>query len=927
MAVMPDFDKAERDLQRLMAAFREVLVELGDGAVADLLPWQQNGHAEDAAAAATSAVANGWPDGLAERMTQAYSIAFQLLHQAEENAVAQIRRRVEAEGRLVSQSGSFEAYLKRLKDLGWTGEALADALAGVSVEPVLTAHPTEAKRASVLHHHRALYRLQVESENQMWTPGERAELDDDIRACLERLWSTGEIFLQKPTITMELENVVHYLSGVFPDVLPWVDRRFRTAWRATGFDPALLEDPARRPRLTFGDWVGGDRDGHPGVTADCTQTTLDRLRCEALDMLARRLTALAAGLSMSPGRQGMDQGVLDRIRSLSEALWPAADAELKRNAEEPWRQFVNLMILALPREGTGAPATGTYVRASELLDDLEILRQGLIAVGARRLAASDVAPLQTLVRTFGFHLAKLDIRQNSAFHDRALTQLLVAAGIDAADFPEWDEKRRLSLLSRELASPRPFTRPGIAAGAEAAAVLECYGVLTRHIARHGADSLGSMIVSMTRGVSDLLVVYLLARETGLLVHENGAAACLLPVVPLFETIDDLERSPAVLEAFLDHPVTRASLALHQRRQGADRPIQQVMVGYSDSNKDGGILASQWGVYRAQAHLTKVGQEHGVGIRFFHGRGGTISRGAGPTHRFIDAIPHGSVDGNFRLTEQGETISQKYANRITAAHNLEVLLAGTIGATLSCSRTDPRSHPLESVMDGLARDSRRAYQALLTADGMMAFYSEATPIDVIEASNIGSRPVRRTGRRTLADLRAIPWVFSWSQARFYLSGWYGVGTALEVLKAQTPEAFAVLATGKRNERWPPLHYMISNVATALMTADIGVMHAYAALVNDAAVRERFLKNILAEYHRTQAMLEEVYDGPLAETRPRVHRALVFRHRALLPLHARQIDLIQRWRALRGDGRDAEAYALLPQLQLSVNAIAAGLGATG
>ncbi|NBC33908.1 MAG: phosphoenolpyruvate carboxylase [Alphaproteobacteria bacterium] len=924
------YDKVERDLGFLMGAFRELLRELGEDRIARALPWHGLSDTPDAAGGETGDPPDGaWQDDNPERLTQAVSIAFQLLTQAEENSIAQERRAMEAEQRLVEENGSWEETFARIRALGVDGETLAAALPGIRVEPVFTAHPTEAKRASVLAHHRALYLLLVERENQMWTPAEQVAIRDAIKASLEHLWRTGEIYLEKPGVETELRNVLHYLRRVFPDVLPWVERRLNSAWAATGFDMAALADPARRPHLSFGTWVGGDRDGHPLVTADITRQTLATLRAEAVDLLHERLGEMAARLSLSEYRQSPPPALLQRIAAMSEGLGPDGADALTRNPREPWRQHVNLMIAALPRAGEDYPREGAYRESADLIADLDLLHASLMAVDATRIAMSDVAPVRTLCATFGFHMAALDIRQNSAFHDRALAQLLVAAGIDGTDFPQWEEGRRLELLNRELASPRPFVHPDIDPGGEAAAAVDCYRVLAAEIARHGRRGIGALIVSMTRSLSDLLIVYLLAREAGLFRFEDGAAICPLPVVPLFETIDDLEHAPDILDRFLAHKVTRASLAWQARRDGLDRPVQQVMVGYSDSNKDGGIAASLWGLYRAQAAMARVGETHGVRIRFFHGRGGTISRGAGPTHRFIRALPHAALLGDLRLTEQGETISQKYANRVTAAYNLELLLAGTVGATLAYGRGDGDSdgHALAPAMDRLAADSRRVYQDLLTRDGFLRFFGLATPIDAIEMSRIGSRPARRTGRRTIADLRAIPWVFSWNQARFYLSGWYGLGTALEALKRDAPESFAGLGACKRARSWGPVEYLVSNAATTVATADPEIMEAYAALVDDAGLRETFLGDILAEYSRARTLIEEIYGEPLSAARPRVHRLVTLRQEALRPLHRHQIELLAQWRDLRARGDEAAAEALMPRLLLTVNAIAAGLGATG
>jgi phosphoenolpyruvate carboxylase len=917
MASRLDAPKIDATLTLLMGSFATVLEGLGEHEVARALPWRERWG--------DGAVAAAWPEAKAESCLQAFSIAFQLLHQAEENAIAQDRRAREVAGGLVQESGSWDQHLARLKADGLDGPAIAAALGELRIEPVLTAHPTEAKRETVLHHHRALYRLLVDLENTMWTPSERAALEAKVTAGIERLWRTGEVYLEKPAVADELRNVLHYLRQVFPTVLPWLEERLQAAWRRANLDPALLADPLARPRLVFGDWVGGDRDGHPLVTAEVTAATLATFRRSALELLDDELTHLAARVSLSAYRQTPPVELARWIATQAAALGQAGAQALARNQEEPWRQAINLLRAALPPAEGEAPK-GAYRQAGELEADLLRVRASLQAIGAERLAQTDVDPVLRLVRTFGFHLARVDIRQNSAFHDRALAQLLTLAGIEGgADFPSWAEPRRRELLARELAVVRPFAHPRDETGPEAAAVLGCYRVLVAEIERHGTGGLGALIVSMTRSAADLFAVFVLARDAGLLRRDGPQVWCPLPVVPLFETIEDLRAAPEILDAFLREPIVRHSL---ERQADDGEPVQQVMIGYSDSGKDGGFAASFWALYRAQRALADVGARHGVRIRFFHGRGGTIGRGAGPNHRFLAALPPGTLGGDLRVTEQGEIIAQKYANRVTAVNHLELLLAGTLGRTLRDRRGGEDPAPLPEIMDRLAETSLRAYRALVEAPGFLSFFECATPIDAIEQSRIGSRPARRTGQRTLQDLRAIPWVFAWNQARFVLPGWFGLGTALQTLVDEAPEAFDALLRAKAGDgdRWAPFHYMASNAATAWAQASPEIMRLYAELVPDDAVRGRLLQQILDEHARTAEVLERLYGAPLAEARPRIHRVLEVRHRALVPLHHHQVGLLQRWRAAGAAG-NGEADALLRTLLLSVNAIAGGLGATG
>ncbi len=703
------FEQIDRDLGLLMESFADVLRGLGHTELADHLPW-------------TGRSLPQWdPERLPERLDLAYSVAFQLLNMVEENAAGTMRELREEHEGLTAEHGLWGSQLARLKECGVSADDIAALLPRIRVEPVLTAHPTEAKRLSVLDHHRMLFALLQRSGSEPRTATGVRRIADELRAALERLWRTGEILLEKPTLTDERRNVMHYLRDVFPSVLPVLDERLRIAWESAGFDVAPLRKPGAMPRLCFGTWVGGDRDGHPGVTAEVTRENLERLRTNALLVHHRSLAALAQKLTLTTWMQPPPEALTGGIARLAELLGESAKPLLASHAEEPWRQFVELMLARIPigiAQGQAAQirqGATFYRERSEFAADLAILHDSLVEAGARRLAESDIEPIQRALEVFGFHLAHLDIRQNSAFHAKALGQLMSASGIDGSQWEDWTETERLRFLERELRSPRPFLHPAASAGPEADAVLGCYRVLAQHLANFGPDGIGALIVSMTRRLSDLLVVYVLAREAGLLRSLPEGIVCLLPVVPLFETADDLEAGPDMLRKFIEQPVTRRSLEFHAARDG--RPgemVQQVMVGYSDSNKDAGIIASQWALHCAQAQLAAVGAHTGVGIRFFHGRGGTVSRGAGPTHRFLDALPQGSLGGDIRLTEQGETIAQKFANLSTAAYNLELLMAGVTATTcrtqparrLAASARADRCEALHGEPQGLPR-ARRA----------------------------------------------------------------------------------------------------------------------------------------------------------------------------------------------------------------------------
>ncbi|NJO03667.1 MAG: phosphoenolpyruvate carboxylase [Bacteroidia bacterium] len=700
VAQLPDeISKPYQDFEFLLQALKEVLHENGEEDIARQIPFVNDTDYD----AETS---------LSHQHIQLFSILFQLLSITEINAEVQ-RRRSQENQAIVAVSGLWAWHFQNLKKLGANAEKIAEVLPNTRVEPVLTAHPTEAKRATVLEHHREIYVLVVQRENTMFSKLEQQDIREKIKNTLYKLWKTGEIFLEKPDVASELRNVLHYFTNVFPEIVPILDNRLVQAWESAGFEKDLLYNKQAFPRLRFGDWVGGDRDGHPFVTSEVTEYTLRQLRLHALVVLRRKLVNLIRSLSFKLSIHESPSFFQERLLEIADQMGEAGSAALHRNKGEAFRQFIGLMLARLPIDTARGHATAlndfpaAYTSAKELLSDLDILHQALLAYGAQSVVRQDVHDMKRLVSTFGFHLASLDIRQNSAFHDLAVSQLMDLAGYNGQDFLKNGEEWRVAFINQELQSLRPFTYPKAQMPPEAKAVTEAHQTVEQYISQYGIQGIGSFIVSMTRSLSDLLAVYLLAREAGLLIKTELGMVCQVAVVPLFETIEDLEAAPEILDRFLSHPFTKRTLAHIQSVRGDAYLVQQVMVGYSDSNKDGGILASQWGLHKAQSRLSAVGEKHGVTIRFFHGKGGSISRGAGPVHQFIAALPHSSLKGDIRLTEQGETIEQKYANKINAAFNLELLLAGTLAKTVENALTQEATHPLTDTLDWMAQTSREA----------------------------------------------------------------------------------------------------------------------------------------------------------------------------------------------------------------------------
>lgn len=909
--------KPSEDLAYLLTLLREVLAENGEADMAAYLPWQ--------------AETDG-PAELSAEHLQLYSLVFQLVSMVEINAAVQQRRQAE-ETDLSAVPGLWGECLRGLKEAGLGKEALIKGLRELAIEPVLTAHPTEAKRSTVLEHHRELYLMLVKRENSMYSRPEREALRQEIKQSLYALWKTGEIYLEKPDVASELRNVMHYLLEVFPELIGLLDQRLEQAAAAYGFEPEEIAEQHAYPRLTFGNWVGGDRDGHPLITAKITEKTLLKLRLNAFVAIRRKLSALVRRLSFACPLSALPPKVQQRIQQMAEELGePVGQSAISRNEGEAFRQFTNLMLAKLPvdiqREHAVqlAEHPGCYLHSQQLISDLSLLQQALVAYGARSTAYQEVVRVRRIVETFGFHLAALDIRQNSAFHDKAVGELLQAALYEDCDFGHWSEERRMAFLSEELRSLRPFTHAKTTLGDHAQAVLDCYRAVERHSAKYGLNCIGALIVSMTRSASDLLAVALFAREAGLTAMLPDGPVCTLPIVPLLETVDDLERGPDILKAFLSHPFIQRSTAYLAEARGWAQPVQQIMVGYSDSNKDGGIMASQWQLYRAQHRLTVTGWEMGVRILFFHGKGGSISRGSGPTQAFLNALPPGSLSANIRLTEQGETIAQKYAYRLNAAYNLELLAASTLSKTLLDRQNDDAVlHPLEAILERLAKYSQLHYKALLNRQGFIPFFRQATPIDAIETSKIGSRPAKRTGANTLNDLRAIPWVFAWSQARFHLTSWYGLGTALQRLQQEAPADYEQLRAVAKTD--PFLSYVLHNVDASVAEADESIMQAYAGLVEDETVRQAFMSLIMGELRAVRAQLDELLGQTFEQRHPRHYYAGQLRAPLLQRLHAHQVALLGKWRQAQENGDDSARNGIQAELMLSINAIAGGLGHTG
>lgn len=895
-------EKTKNDIDFILACYKEMLSEVPESEIAQFINANHSEQRLDI---------DNIPD---KKLIQALSIYFQLINLVEENASNQFRRYLEDNFGLSAIRGSWGEVFKLWQEQGLSEEEMANIFPQLNIMPVLTAHPTEAKRVSVLELHRELYLLLVKNENSIWSNSEQKALREKIKTKLERWWRTGELYLEKPDLTAERANVIYYFSQVFPLALQQSDIKLKNSWLAMGFSPDRLTQPEQYPYLQFGSWVGGDRDGHPFVTADVTKDTLLLHREVALNILQNQLKELAANLTISDNVNPVPPSLQQAIEEKAKSLREKGQQAIQRNPMESWRQYINLLIIRLEntQHNHQEQEQNYYASPQQFQEDLLLLRNSLIEIGAKRVAEDLLFQTERQVQCFGFHLAKLDIRQNSAYHERALTQILQASGLEKFNYQDWDEIERVRFLSEELKSNRPFLASGTSCGTEADKVLAYFRVLREHIDLYGYQGIGSLIVSMTRGLSDLLVVYIFLREVGLFKHP-------LPVVPLFETIDDLKNGEKILDDFLSHPATQ-----NRFEQGSKFTVQEVMLGYSDSNKDGGILASRWNIYKAEKRLSEVGRKHNIKLCFFHGMGGTISRGGGKYHRFLESMPFNTMSGHIKLTVQGETIAHQFANLMNATYNLEMLLAGTARQLMRVRFKEQEiSFPME-IIEKLAEYSFEHFQSLIQHPEFIHFYSEATPIDVLEKSNIGSRPARRTGKRSLADLRAIPWVFSWNQSRFGLTGWFGFGSALHKLQQNDPQDYERLFELAQN--WPFFKYVLIHIETNLLIANPSLMKDYAKLVKDQNLSQALMGKIIPDYEEGLKQISRLLGQSVEERRMSQIANLQIREQELQILHQLQIKYLKEWRQMESHTSE-EADQLLTKILASINSISSGLKNTG
>jgi phosphoenolpyruvate carboxylase len=888
-------------------------------------------------------------------LVRAFTAYFHLVNMAEERHRLRVlrqreRQAAEAESGTAKYKESIAEAIAFAARAGVPAEVLRQRLQALLVEPVFTAHPTEARRRTVLDKLRRLARLAEELDDPRVPPERRAELQDGIREEITALWLSEEVHHRAPAVFDEVNNGLYYFEHSLWEVVPRIYADLERALERS-YPGETIAVP---PLLRFGSWMGGDRDGNPHVTAAVTEHTLLVHRETALGLYEDDLERLQRHLSVAAPDAALTPELRESLEKDAADLAEIAASAGAQFSEEPYRRKVAFMrarlqaarrmnamrrtaVLArgavgpaeenavtraqrlwsrMPEPPRRNDAAVAYRRADQLRTDLRLMADSLRVQGAGRLPRGMLHDVERRVEAFGFHLARLDLREHSRVNAEALAELLRVAGVEP-DYLSLPEAERTAVLVRELKNPRPLAPPHRAWSAGTAEVLALFQTVRRMQEELGPECCNVYIVSMTAGVSDILTPLLFAKEAGVFAPQADPPVSGLQIVPLFETIEDLRGGGAILTELLSLPV-------YQRHLAAWNGLQQVMLGYSDSNKDGGFVTSNWELYRAQRELSAVCRAEDVRLLLFHGRGGAVGRGGGPTNRAILGQPLGSVDAGLRMTEQGEVAFARYGNTGIAHRHLEQTLNAVLRASLRATAPAEPAEDWMRAMDTLSAAGHRAYRAVVHDDpDFLAYFRQATPIDQVADLRIGSRPAKRKGSERIEDLRAIPWVFSWTQSRHGLPGWFGLGSALEeILRA--PGAQEKLRAMHR--AWPFFRSLIDNAQTGLGRSDRAVARLYADLAAPEGLRDRILGEIQQEWDRTErGILAVTGTHEILEDNPVLRRSIRLRNPYVDPMSFVQVTTLRRLRAMADD--DPGRAAVRDVVALSVNGIAAGLQNTG
>ncbi|NNG39666.1 phosphoenolpyruvate carboxylase [Flexivirga sp. ID2601S] len=859
-----------------------------------------------------ASIFDGLPTKRAMHVVRAFTL-FALLANLAEDLHRERRRVMHVRAGEPAPDGSLAATFRKLDDARLGDDEVRDALTGASVVPVITAHPTETRRRTVFQTQSRIKEVMRERERVTFTDAEEAAALREIRLQILTLWHTALVRLQRVRITDEIEVGLRWFDASLFEVMPKLNAQVRDELRGRYPSAEVANQPVLRP----GSWIGGDRDGNPNVDASVVATASGRAAQVALQHYLTELDALEHEFSFS----------VRMTPTSPELVALAGNNAADERDDEPFRQAIRWIRGRLSATHSeffddwfqaavsveGAPA---YATPEELLADLDVIDDTLRAGSGALIADDRLLGLREAVRTFGFHLYGLDLRQNSDVHETTIAELFAWAGVHP-DYLSLDEDARVELLTAELANRRPLVGPGADFSEQTAKELAITAAAAQAVRTFGPEAVPNYVISMCTSVSDMLECAVLLKEAGLLdpgVGDEGATSSV-NIVPLFETIEDLQVSATTL---------RSALAVPAYRQLVDSKggLQEVMLGYSDSNKDGGYLAANWALYRAELELVEAAREGDIRLRLFHGRGGTVGRGGGPSYWAILAQPPGAVRGSLRLTEQGEIIAAKYAEPPLATRNLESLLAATLESSLlDVEGLGEETAEAYAALDEIASLAREAYADLVhRTDGFVEYFTTATPVGEIGAMNIGSRPASRKQTKEISDLRAIPWVMSWSLSRVMLPGWYGTGAALEKWVGDDEQRLSQLRDWY--ERWPFFQTVMSNLAQVMAKSDLGIAERYSRLVEDEALRERVFGKITDEHARTLRMFARVTGHEdLLWDNAALKRSVFNRFPYLEPLNHLQIELLRRYRS--GDEDPQVQRGIL----LTMNGLATALRNSG
>ena len=865
-------------------------------------------------------------------VVRAFNLYFSLVNIAEESSQHR-QRRQQARKHGPLWTGSFTQTLQEFHDEGMTQEQIQTLLNETLYMPVFTAHPTDAIRRTVLYALRRIFITSEQLSDRRISRDERDEIRHTIKQQIQVLWKTDEVRVNKPTVEDEIRNGLYFFRESLFDAIPETYRYLEKAiHRVYG-----AADPTSEPGLTvpgglihFGSWIGGDRDGNPFVKPSTTTLALRMHMREALITYLHRVEELSSRLTHSSTLCIFSTAFMDSLKA-DEQRFPDASQELPADyVNEHYRRKLYIMRRRLKMNLIAVserieqpdidPSSQTigYESEQELLLDLQLIYDSLVADGDANLADAKLKDLIRLVETFGFYLMHLDIRQESTRHTGAVTEILKQLP-DGVDYASLDEPARQQLITRALATPPPvLDRPALSE--DTRETLEVFDVIRRMQAEVSRNAFGNYVISMTHTASHILEVMYLAWLTGLAGRQDNEWFCHIRISPLFETIDDLDHAEAILTQLLENETYRGLLneACH---------CQEIMLGYSDSCKDGGILASNWSLYEAQQQIIAITSQYDIQVRLFHGRGGTIGRGGGPTHESILSQPPGTVHGQIKFTEQGEVLRYKYSNPETAVYELSMGLTGLLKASRAIITTavkDRRDYM--GIMDKLTSLGEKTYRDLIDhTEGLFDYFYEVTPVTEIGLLNIGSRPSHRKQQdRSKSSIRAIPWVFGWAQSRHTLPAWYGLGTALESWRDDDPARLARLQTMYRE--WPFFRSLLSNIQMALFKGEMDIAHEYTRLASNTRLAEDIYNKIRAEYRRTVTQVLHIAGiHHLLEDNPTLSLSLHRRDPYLDPLNNIQITLLSRYR--NNDLTDEQRDRWLKPLLLSINAIASGMRNTG